>query len=274
MGSARKDNLVRRQYLGSGYYIARGVFQPERVRGIVNNIKRLFFNQMLIHGGDITSGLREAMAHLLRTDRQAYVATLTACARLIEVQDFLLDPAIRRYIWRVTHGNQFLSHPPVLNVMCPDLKIEGGYYGTVAHQDWPSLQGSLDAVVVWVPLGDADAGNFPLQVIPGSHKRGLLRGSPKGSVREIYHVDESQFESLRVFAGDVVFMSAFTVHRTGMQGDLSAFRMSLSTRYENTSEPTFIERGHPSAQKRITQYGTLPENFPSTNHIEQVFGDE
>ncbi|QTN30431.1 phytanoyl-CoA dioxygenase family protein [Rhodoferax sp. AJA081-3] len=37
------------------------------------------------------------------------------------------------------------------------------------HQDYWSVQGSLDGVVVWMPLVDVDKENFPLEVIPQSH---------------------------------------------------------------------------------------------------------
>ena len=52
-------------------------------------------------------------------------------------------------------------------------KIEG-HYKTPAHQDWRSMQGSLNSAVVWIPLIDIDSNLGALEVIPGSHMKGLL----------------------------------------------------------------------------------------------------
>lgn len=136
---------------------------------------------------------------------------------------------------------------PVLHVMSPDLRIPDGYYGTAAHQDWPSVQGSLDMVTIWIAITDAEVGNFPLEVIPGSHLGGLREGKPNGSVLEI-ECDDKDFVPIECKAGDVVFMSGFLIHRTGHG---TGFRVAVSQRFDNAAEPTFIERGYPCAQKRV-----------------------
>jgi hypothetical protein len=136
---------------------------------------------------------------------------------------------------------------PVIHVMSPDLKIPNGYYGTAAHQDWPSVQGSLDMVTVWIALTDAGVGNFPLEVIPGSHLGGLREGKVNGSVLEI-ECDDKDFVPIKCKAGDVVFMSGFLIHRTGAG---TGFRVAVSQRFDNAAEPTFIERGYPCAQRRV-----------------------
>lgn len=149
----------------------------------------------------------------------------------------------------ILHTGDLIISQPVLHVMSPALRIPDGYYGTAAHQDWPSTQGSLDCVTVWIALTDAGIGNFPLEVIPGSHKRGLLDGKMNGSVLEV-EADEKEFVPITCKAGDVVFLSGFTVHRTG---NGAGFRVAVSQRFDNASEPTFIERGYPCAQKRVVE---------------------
>lgn len=149
-------------------------------------------------------------------------------------------------------GNELIDRPsmvglPVLHAMSPRLKIPDGYYGAAAHQDWPSVQGGLDMVTVWIALTDAGIGNFPLEVIPGSHKRGLREGKPNGSVLEV-EADDKDFIPIECEAGDVVFLSGFTVHRTG---NGTGFRLAVSQRFDNATEPSFIERGYPCAQKTV-----------------------
>ena len=67
-----------------------------------------------------------------------------------------------------------LSTRPVIHYMADQLKIEGGYHKTPMHQDWRSVQGSLDGITIWLPLFDVGAGDYPLEVVRGSHRGGLL----------------------------------------------------------------------------------------------------
>lgn len=188
----------------------------------------------------------ECLKRMFDDDVNKYIGYLGVWAKDIEIQKYILQVDLFPIF-----GN---SHPiiisqPILHVMSPALRIPDGYYGTAAHQDWPSTQGSLDCVTVWIALSDASVGNFPLEVIPGSHKRGLLDGKMNGSVLEV-EVDEKEFVPIECKAGDVVFLSGFTVHRTG---NGTGFRVSVSQRFDNASEPTFIERGYPCAQKRVVE---------------------
>lgn len=176
-----------------------------------------------------------------------YVGFLSGHAKGIGIQEMFLNANVGRAIYDLGLNSPFLISQPVLHVMSPDLRIPNGYYGTAAHQDWSSTQGSLDCVTVWIALTDIGVGNFPLEVMPGSHKQGLRDGKLNGSVLEI-ECDDKDFIPLECKAGDVVIMSGFLIHRTG-KGD--GFRIAVSQRFDNADEPTFIERGYPCAQKRV-----------------------
>ena len=57
--------------------------------------------------------------------------------------------------------------------MADKIAVSGGYFGLTSHQDYWSVQGSLDGVVVWIPLVDVDKEIFPLEVAPQLHLRGV-----------------------------------------------------------------------------------------------------
>lgn len=196
-------------------------------------------------------------------DVSKYIGYLIASAKHIEAQRVFLDTRLLGNIIAVP----IIISQPVLHVMSPALCIPDGYYGTAAHQDWPSTQGSLDCVTVWIALTDAGIGNFPLEVIPGSHKRGLLEGKMNGSVLEVDY-DEKEFVPIECKAGDVIFLSGFTVHRTGAG---TGFRVAVSQRFDNAAEPTFIERGYPCAQKRIVDREVRWK--PTVEQVRAIYGD-
>ena len=81
---------------------------------------------------------------------------------------------------------------------------------------------------------------------------------------------EADFVSMEVNSGDVLFMSNFTLHRSSLQGD-HRLRVACSSRYENASEKTFIERAYPTAQKRVIQRELIHPDFPRKSHLDDVY---
>lgn len=196
-----------------------------------------------------------------------YIGFLRKESKRLDIQLLFLEDEIILVLFALGIEIGNIIEQPVLHVMSPALRIPDGYYGTAAHQDWPSTQGSLDCVTAWIALTDAGVGNFPLEVIPGSHKRGLLDGKMNGSVLEV-EVDDREFISIECKAGDIIFMSGFTVHRTGAG---TGFRVAVSQRFDNAAEATFIERGYPCAQKRIVDRTIVWK--PTLEQVEAIYVD-
>lgn len=196
---------------------------------------------------------------------EVYRNALMMNAKNMKLQRLFLSRVIIQSLGELGIFTPMISHQPIFHVMSPNLRISDGYYGTAAHQDWPSMQGSLDCVTVWIALTNTGIGNFPLEVIPGSHKQGLREGKLNGSVLEV-EANDAEFIPVECEAGDVVFMSGFTVHRTGPG---TGFRVAVSQRFDNVSEPTFIERGYPCAQRRVVDREIKWK--PTVEQVQKVF---
>lgn len=178
---------------------------------------------------------------------EKYIGLLSIIAKSKFVHELFSRRRVVEEIRALGIHNYSFPSQPVLHVMSPDLKIPGGYHGTEAHQDWPSVQGSLDMITVWIALTDTD--HFPIEVIPGSHLKGLREGKSNGSVLKVAAKDKD-FVPLKCKAGDAVFLSGFVIHRTGKS---EGFRMAVSQRFDNIDESTFYERNYHCAQKRIVE---------------------
>lgn len=98
---------------------------------------------------------------------------------------------------------------------------KGGKYAL--HQDYPYWIGESDdpanMVTVWVALDDADRENACLEVIPGSHKLGHVKGKEGGTEFEKNEIDPATFDDsgmihVEVEAGDAIFFGPFLVHRS------------------------------------------------------------
>ena len=184
-----------------------------------------------------TANMKTNLELLLHADKNVYIATLNFASRLKSVVDLFTD---------FFNAGVCGVYQPVLHVMANTLKVPGGYWGTAPHQDWSSMQGSLDSTTIWIPITNTED-NFPLEIIEGSHTKGLLDGKVNGSVLEVEC--DGEFIPVDAEFGDVVMISSFLVHRTGQGGN--GLRIAASMRFENANEPTFIERGYPCAQKRV-----------------------
>jgi ectoine hydroxylase-related dioxygenase (phytanoyl-CoA dioxygenase family) len=171
-------------------------------------------------------------------------------------------------------GLQFpnISTRPVLFFNSRNLATKEVYWRVFAHQDWRSMQGSLNSVVVWLPLGDIDRKLGALEIVPGSHRQGLLTSEVVERFGKVDGFDDAQFQSIEVQQGDALFFSAFLVHRSGTNSTESV-RWSCHFRYNDLAEETFVERGYPHPYVYQPAEELLTPNFPSREQVARVFSD-
>jgi hypothetical protein len=219
--------------------------------------------------------LHANMQKLFTADVDAYLATVRHLNKLLSIQDLLFQGAVRAFVAELGLSLPSVPTNPVVSIMSDRLRIQGGYFGLAPHQDWPSIQGSLDAVVIWTPLMDVDVERFPLAVIPRSHDLGLWDGVNTPSAREIspQSYRESDFIPVEMRRGDILFMTTFTVHRTGVTHGSTAcsgLRIACNTRIENSAEATFVERRYPCAYRRTVERELITDAFPSRQQVKNA----
>ncbi len=259
-------------YRRDGFAVARGLLDAAQIAPVLADLHALVRLQLTAAGGSPTGGLQDDMATLLRLDVQRYLAAVRRGAKLWRVQRLLTEPSVVECLRGLGHEVSSVCSEPVLHVVSDRLRIPDGYQGFAAHQDWTSIQGSLDCVVVWVPLVPVRAANFPLLVAPGSHRLGLLTGEITTHIYEVPKsvVGDDEFIPVEVDPGDVVLMSCWTVHKTGVDG-CSGLRLASSIRYDNAVEPHFVERRYPCAYKKSVQREFFTPDFPSREQVLEVF---
>ena len=102
--------------------------------------------------------------------------------------------------------------------------------------------------------------------------RGLYEGETKEHIFEVASTSYSADDFISVDArrGDALLFSSFLLHRSGLTGR-DGVRMSISARYENAAEPTFIDRLYPFAQKRSVQRDLIVPDFPSSGQVAKIY---
>lgn len=132
------------------------------------------------------------------------------------------------------------------------------------------MQGSLDAVVVWIPLLDIDAPLGALEIVPESHKRGLLAPELINGFGKVDQFKDEDFMPVEVELGDALFFNAFLVHRSGIN-ETQSIRWACHFRYNNLAEETFVERGYPHPYIYRPQEALLTPEFPRLDMIDRMF---
>ncbi|WAB96731.1 MULTISPECIES: phytanoyl-CoA dioxygenase family protein [Pseudomonas] len=279
MGKILDRNQIR-FYREQGYLVAEGIFDPRHLDETLVHFNLAFAQQLdrlalPVADGPAVEALHLNMAVLLGASVPLYLATLRMCSKLYGVYRLMTADRLREAAADLGVVTPLFQTTPVLHLMSKKLVIPGGYQGFDVHQDWTSVQGSLDTITTWIPFMDIDTQLFTMEVMPGSHLLGLLSGDQEQHVLRVdeKHFKEDDFVPVCVGKGGVCLMSNFTIHRSSREGD-ERLRISVSGRYENASEPTFIEREYPFTQHKTMQRGLITEHFPSVEQVRAVYAIE
>lgn len=116
------------------------------------------------------------------------------------------------------------------------------------HQDYPYWGEAEEAdrmVTVMLALDDATIENGALQVHPGSHTVGVVRGKDSEHRFERLEIDPAKYPtnemiSVEMQAGDVVFFGPFLVH-TSPANPSDSDRRALLYTYQRAGNRTSLE---------------------------------
>jgi phytanoyl-CoA hydroxylase len=264
------------EYRETGSVLVTGLFDPEEVEGVRHDAKCVFTRQLQRHGlvGAEVIDEREFESGLFQLFEQHlddFVNASKQVQHLVSLHRLGLDERVVETLAELGLEFPNINTRPVLYFNSRHLAREEVYWRVFAHQDWRSMQGSLDGIVVWVPLTDIDVSLGALEVLPGSHRLGLLEANEVvNAFGRAEGIDESAFVPVEIRQGDALFLSAFLVHRSGTNITPS-IRWSCHFRFNNLAEPTFIERGFPHSFSYRPSDELITPDFPTRDQVARVF---
>ena len=269
-------NNIKKSYDQNGYHIIKSTLGQQQIDNVVTAIGFVFRQQLnllsisFIDNSDADiKGLYDKMNLLFRADLERYIKVIKSLSNLKEVYELFFSNQVANLLEQIGISHSIISTGPVLHIMSRDLKIPNGYYGLPPHQDYPSMCGSIDAPILWIPLVNINKDLYPLELIPQSHNKGIFPGKISENCYEIDQLcyQESDFVEVEVEKGDIVIMSPFTIHRSGIHGKNNTVRISCSMRFDNIEEKNFIKRAYPTAYKRTIDR----DMFQRENLINNLF---
>ncbi len=265
------------RYRRDGFLHLPGFFDRQMIEEIRREAKQVFLMQLR---RDVAAGrialepseedFERMLFEYFRRDMAGFANCGKQIQHLISLHRLSLEERIRGTL--VQLGLEFpnICTRPVLFFNSRHLATKEIYWRVFAHQDWRSMQGSLNSVVVWLPLCDIRRELGALEIVPGSHRLGLITSEVVERFGKVDGIDEQAFEPVEVRQGDALFFSAFLVHRSGTNSTES-IRWSCHFRYNDLAEPTFVERGYPHPYVYQPTEELLTPNFPTVQQVRRIF---
>lgn len=135
---------------------------------------------------------------------------------------------------------------------CIDLPYGQGSRPTQPHQDYPTHQGSMNSVTVWIPLQDVSRDNGTAEVAPGSHLHGMIAEEDNlnnfvepGTLRKIENPyvlqDSAEYIPATIQLGQILVFSLFTLHRSGINHS-DKIRFTINVRYNDLGSTEYAKR--------------------------------
>jgi phytanoyl-CoA hydroxylase len=263
------------QFNQTGGVLVEGLFGADEVDAVRHDARQVFLAQLLRHklvpSGDIPEDLFEsALFELFEHHQTDFVGCGKQIQHLVSLHRLGTDDRVMSVLAELGLSFPNVNTRPVLYFNSRHLAKEEVYWRVFPHQDWRSMQGSLDATVVWVPLMDIDTSLGAIEIVPGSHLRGLMTTEVDHGFGKVDEFSDSDFVPVEVRRGDALVFSAFLVHRSGTNATRS-IRWSCHFRYNNLAEPTFVERGYPHSFLYKPQEELITPGFPSPQQLQRIF---
>jgi hypothetical protein len=166
-----------------------------------------------------------------------YWAGLEQMLRVPALHDLTRDPALVDMI-ELLYGEPAMRQPRfVPRAVFPWPGNEWSHMD--AHQDVPYVQGTLDTVTAWIPIGDCTSDGGALEVLSGSHLAGMRELTGSGRYRcSATDVDANspQWHGTDFRAGDVLLFTSLTVHRA-RRNISENVRLTMDVRYQPKNSP-------------------------------------
>ncbi len=263
-------------YRETGWVRVPGLLTEGEADALRADAWHVFAQQMRRYGliGDTNVAeheLTRALYVFFRDHTPEFVNCGKQIQHLMSLHRASLSDGVMRILHELGLEEPNISVRPVMFFNNPSLAKEEFYWKTPPHQDWRSMQGSLDSVVVWIALVDVDVSLGALEVVSRSHRRGLLADRFVDGFGQTDAFTDADFSAVETRRGDALFFSSFLVHRSGTNVT-DAIRWSAQFRYNNLAETTFIERGYPHSFIYKPSDELITPGFPTPADLGRVFG--
>ncbi len=165
--------------------------------------------------------------------------------RQTEIYSQMLNEELLKIIFKLNIKTPYIASDPLL-------MVSGGVGGKLLkeitnspiHQDWNSMQSSINALVCWVPLTSYGKDNYStIGIWEGSHKDGLAKtknGNWFATIEEQSISKKFKYVEIIGNPGDLIIFSSLLIHKT-VNYECTNTRITCQFRYGDLSDPILIK---------------------------------
>ena len=200
-----------------GYFIVKNFLSHDTIENIKETYQNIFLKQIKSNNfnneTDIPHSFDEAITYLYKHEKELFISSAKQSQKILPLYEIASSVEVKELLDSIEIENPVISYMPLLLF---NSKILNDYI-TPFHQDWRSMQGSLDSIVIWIPLQDVYDGFGNIEFVKGSHKYGLLKSEKDTWYRKLKkQINPNDVCSVNIKKGDALVFSTFLIHRTGI----------------------------------------------------------
>lgn len=230
-------------YDENGYLVIRNLLSTSELDKIKKDAEEIFLFQIGRHNLG-AENFEEALYQLFKVCPQTIINCGKHIQHLISLHKLSLNEKLIDWVKHLGLDFPNITTRPVLFFHNKNLAKEEIFYKIPGHQDFYSMQHSLNSIIIWIPLINVNKDLGTLEVVPKSHKNGLLTTKVQESFGLVETFKDEDYVSLEMSKGDVLFFSSFLVHRSG-NNITENIRWSANFRFGDMAEEDFINRNYP-----------------------------
>lgn len=267
---------MKNKFYSNGFILKKKLLSKKITQQIILDIHQVFKNKLEYDGFDFTikKGIIESedLFEYYKKNKEGYIGCMRVIQKIPSIYSLSTSKKILNTLRKIGLKEPIVSQEPLTMLNNKNTSRKVSDWKTPSHQDWRSRQGSLNSVVVWIGLVDITPDIGPVQIIPESHKRGLIPAEKDEwfmKIKESY-LKEEDFLSVPIEAGDAIIFSQLLVHRSG-NNISNKFRYSLQYRYDDLLETSYLKRNYPNSRGSLPSTKLITPNFPKKEDIKEIF---
>lgn len=252
-------------YRQHGYVVLTDLFPTADLRAVLRDILALW--QRRFPATPASRSRRAVLAHAYESDKTAW----RECAR--HIWDVLpIARLAARPEWPAVLTKTGMKQPIVSSRPEPriDMPADASYMQPW-HQDWRYAQTSVNAVTLWTPLHDVGRDDGAIEVVPGSHRWGIIESRMLDNPRRFEMVDARLNtvvpELAELELGETLLFSQLLAHRSGYNSSGEP-RLTVQFRFADFGDPYWQANGFCAPSGSDLAWRTVP----SARAINRLFG--
>jgi ectoine hydroxylase-related dioxygenase (phytanoyl-CoA dioxygenase family) len=255
---------LKQEFFENGFVLIKNLFD---ISSVVSDICKVFKT----YTNNDSMDFDELAKQLFTADFDGFIGCTNSCQYLPSLFSVACSKPMIDTLNDIGIQEPIINTRPLLSFSSKYIAKQEYYWKIPAHQDWESMQGSLNSVTCWTPLVDVDISLGPLHIVKHSHKKGMLLHKDIG-VPVLKDEINEKFDVYPMKAGDAVFFNAFTVHKSGVNRT-GKIRLAAHFRYDDCKEPSFIKRKFPRHRIETRKKGLLYPDFPTSQEVQEYFSN-